>query len=146
MNISKLQQKFNGHYKLTQQRKIIFRIFAEHSGRHLSAEDISGYCPGIGRSTIYRTLELFNRMAIVQKLDFSDGCQRYELCDHHSHHHHLICVSCGKVKELNVPLPGHFEFVFEHMDDFSVLDYHLYFYGYCKDCQAQIVSKARYCS
>ena len=141
VNISKLQQKFSGHYKLTPQREIIFQILANHSGRHLSADDIAGMCPGIGLSTIYRTLELFSKLDIVQKLDFSDGCLRYELSGHHSHHQHLICVGCGKVRELTVPLPDHFNPALEP-DHFTVLDYRLYFYGYCEDCQALAAGKA----
>ncbi|MBU2703511.1 Fur family ferric uptake transcriptional regulator [Sporomusaceae bacterium BoRhaA] len=142
MNIPELQQKFNGQYKLTRQREIIFHTLTDHAGRHLSAEDIYNTVrqqyPEIGLATIYRAMELFNNLGIVQKLDFGDGCHRYELCDHHSRqHHHMICIVCGKVIEMAGYLPDKFEPDISHMNDFSILDYQLYFYGYCKECQSK---------
>jgi Fur family ferric uptake transcriptional regulator len=147
MNFSELQQKFSGQYKLTRQREIILRVLINYADRHLNAEDIyeivhQSY-PEIGLATIYRTLELLSNLDIVQKLDFGDGCHRYELCDLHSrHHHHMICITCGKVIEIEGNLPDKFEANLEHMNDFSILDYRLYFYGYCKACQSETAGKA----
>jgi Fur family ferric uptake transcriptional regulator len=142
MNIPELQKKFDGKYKLTRQREFIFHTLTDHTDRHLSAEDIYEIArqqyPEIGLATIYRTMELFSNLGIVQKLDFGDGRHRYELCEHYSfQHHHLICVSCGKVFEMTGDVPDKFEPDINHMNDFSILDYRLYFYGYCKECQSK---------
>jgi Fur family transcriptional regulator, ferric uptake regulator len=53
----------------------------------------------IGNATIYRTLELFERLRLLRRLDFGDGVARYEptLPEGGHHHHHYVCSSCGTV-------------------------------------------------
>jgi Fur family ferric uptake transcriptional regulator len=53
----------------------------------------------IGNATIYRTLELFERLRLLRRLDFGDGVSRYEptLPEGGHHHHHYVCSSCGTV-------------------------------------------------
>ncbi|MBS5718179.1 MAG: transcriptional repressor, partial [Megasphaera micronuciformis] len=90
-------------YKMTSQRQVVLRAFVESTARHLSAEDVfelvKQTAPDIGLATVYRTLDLFTQMDLLKKLDFDDGCSRYELndCEEDGHfHHHLICLDCGK--------------------------------------------------
>ncbi len=139
MNTSELREKLDGRYKLTRQRELIFHTLNSYAGHHLSAEDIYKIVheqyPEIGLATVYRTLELFSTLAVVQKLDWGDGCQRYEL--YPLHHHHLICNACGKVIEIKGSLVDTLDTAMDAMTDFSVLDYRLYIYGYCKDCQTK---------
>lgn len=138
MNTFELQEKLGSRYKLTRQREIIFHALNSYPGHHLSAEDIYEIVheqyPKVGLATVYRTLELFCMLAIVQKLDLGDGCLRYEL--YPLHHHHLICNSCGKVIEFKGSLADTLGTIIDAKTDFSVQDYRLYIYGYCKDCQA----------
>lgn len=139
MNTSELREKLDGKYKLTRQRELIFHILNSYASHHLSAEDIYGIVheqyPGIGLATVYRTLELFSTLAVVQKLDLGDGCQRYEL--YSLHHHHLVCTACGKVIKIKGSLADTLDTAMNAMTDFSILDYRLYIYGYCKDCQSK---------
>lgn len=139
MSLLELQQKFKGKYKLTSQRKIIFRTLGDHPGRHLSAEEIfeivRQQCPEIGLATIYRTLELLSTLGVVQKLDFGDGRHRYELSVRPSpQHQHMICIFCGKVLEATGCFPEKFE---PNMNAFSIVDYRVYIYGYCNECQSK---------
>ena len=90
-------------YKMTTQRQVILRAFVESTIRHMSAEEVfelvKKTSPDIGLATIYRTLDLFTEMDLLKKLDFDDGCSRYELNDRENEghfHHHLICLGCGK--------------------------------------------------
>lgn len=144
MNISELQQKFSRHYKLTKQREIIFNTLKDAADHHLSAEDIYEIVrrdnPDIGLATIYRTLELLSRLEILQKLDFGDGRQRYELCGDRPHPH-LICMCCGKVFEMNETILDKLSAALEDVKDFRILDYRLYFYGYCKICRPSTLYK-----
>jgi Fur family ferric uptake transcriptional regulator len=142
VNTSELREKFNGRYKLTRQRELIFHTLSSYADHHLSAEDIYQIVhrqyPEIGLATVYRTLELFSTLEVVQKLDFGDGCQRYELSDIYSlHHHHFICAACGKVIGIEGSLSDTLDAAIDAIADFSILDYRLYVYGYCKDCQSK---------
>lgn len=143
MDISKSRNKIAGKYKLTQQREVIFHTLNSYTGQHLSTEDIYEIVheqyPKIGLATIYRTMELFSSLNIVQKLDFGDGCQRYELYSPHQHHH-LLCISCGKIIEIKGSIANALHTAMTAMTamtDFSVLNYQLYIHGYCKNCQAK---------
>ncbi len=88
-------------------------------------------------ATVYRTLQLLEQLNIVYKVNFDDGCSRYELnldSDDHQHHH-LICVKCGKVQEVKLDLLENLEMEIEKEEDFKVVDHNVKFFGYCKKCE-----------
>jgi Fur family transcriptional regulator, ferric uptake regulator len=52
----------------------------------------------IGVASIYRTLELLDRLRLVQRLEVGEGKARYEpALPTGEHHHHLVCERCGQV-------------------------------------------------
>jgi len=53
----------------------------------------------VGLASIYRTLDLLDRMRLVQRFDIGEGVARYEPAHPGGeHHHHVVCDSCGKVE------------------------------------------------
>lgn len=128
-------------YKLTSQRQIILRIFLDHQDQHLSAEDVYSILrrqsSEIGLATIYRTLELLSDLEVLQKIEFGDGRSRYEINEANTlhHHHHLICLSCGKVKKFEDDLLETLENAIARKSNFKIVDHQLKFYGYCHECQ-----------
>lgn len=130
-------------YKLTTQRKAIMDVFLNNQSSHLSPEEVydnvrNDY-PDIGLATVYRTLQLFEQLSIVYKVNFDDGCSRYELnLDSEDHqHHHLICIKCGKVQEVKLDLLESLEMQIEKEGDFKVVDHNVKFFGYCSNCEKQ---------
>ncbi|GAB6138886.1 Fur family transcriptional regulator [Halanaerobaculum tunisiense] len=128
------------NYKLTSQRKLILQILLDHQGEHLSAEEIYQILKednsGIGLATVYRTLELFCDLNIIQQLNFDEDRRRYELeGSNQNHHHHLICEDCGQVIEFNDQILEKFEQDLEAKYDFSVIKHRIKFYGQCQECQ-----------
>lgn len=128
-------------YKLTDQRKAVLNTIIEHSNEHLSSEEVFNLVsldyPEIGIATIYRTLQLFETLNIVVKVNFGDGFSRYEIkenSDDH-HHHHLICLDCGKIIEVEIDLLESLEQTIEVQEDFSIVDHNVKFYGYCSSCK-----------
>jgi len=91
----------NGH-RLTPQRMLVIETL-HNTDRHISAEEIyrqlhSSY-PYANISTVYRTLELLKKLDLVTESDFGEGRVRYHVADK-GHHHHLVCISCGKVIDM----------------------------------------------
>lgn len=135
---NKLKEK---GYKLTNQRQIIYGVFLDSKGKHLSPEEIYDIVkdkyPDIGLATVYRTLQLLEDLGIVYRLNFNDGCNRYELNkgskDHH--HHHLVCLKCGKIEEVELDLLDELESRIETESEFKIVDHNVKFFGYCKDCK-----------
>jgi len=135
----KLREK---EFKLTPQRRATLDVLIENQSKHLSTEDVyelvkSKY-PNIGLATIYRTLQLFDDFDIVKKLNFNDGCYRYELSEDERHqHHHMICIDCGNVYEFDDDLLEQLEHKIEKDNDFQVTDHMVKFFGYCKNCKRE---------
>ena len=126
------------NYKLTSQRKQILKTLLDNQGQHLSAEDIYEILkqdnPSIGLATVYRTLELFCDLGLIQQLDFDDERKRYELEGDDTHHHHLICLNCNKIIEFNDQILEEFEQDLQQEHNFKVTEHKMKFYGYCDKC------------
>jgi len=54
--------------------------------------------PQVGRATVFRTLRLLQDMGLVERCAEADGARAYRLClaSAKGHHHHLLCVDCGR--------------------------------------------------
>ena len=130
-------------YKFTLQRKVVVDMLLENKGKHMCTEDIytlaKKKCPEIGLATVYRTLQLLEELGAVNKLNFDDGCSRYELSqqDKDHQHHHLICISCGRVQEVEDDLLEHLEEKIEEKNLFKVIDHRVKFFGLCSSCKAK---------
>ena len=132
-------------YKLTPQREATVRFLLEREEDHLSAEDVyllvKEKSPEIGLATVYRTLELLSELKIVDKINFGDGVSRYDLRKEgakHSHHH-LVCIECGSVEEIENDLLEDVEKIVLNDWGFQVKDHRLTFHGICKQCQEAAV-------
>lgn len=128
------------NYKLTSQREQILTIFLENEEKHLSAEEVFMHVkkkdPQLGLATVYRTLDLFVELGLLQQVEFDATRRRYELQPEEGHHHHLICVECNTVVEFKDDLLEEFEATIEQEYDFKVLDHHIRFYGRCSSCSS----------
>lgn len=128
-------------HKMTPQRQIVLQIFLDNPEKHLSAEDVYDLLKEshseIGLATIYRSLELLVELGILLKIEFGDGCSRYELTTTESnihHHHHIICESCGKVIEFEDDLLEPLEEAVEKEFGFKITNHQVKFFGKCKEC------------
>lgn len=87
--------------RVTPQRLVI--LGALRPGEHLAADEVFSrvepLLPGVNRSTVYRTLELFRDLGLVSMTDLGGGARQFELID--DLHHHLICHRCGAILELD---------------------------------------------
>ena len=78
------------------------------AGHPVSIADIAESLPDLPRSSAYRHLVDLHAAGLVRRVTANDEFTRYELAeDLTEHHHHLLCVNCGKVTD--VTLPADFE-------------------------------------
>ena len=140
--IEKIKKQLSSQsYKLTPQREATVRVLLEHEEDHLSAEDVyllvKEKAPEIGLATVYRTLELLSELKVVDKINFGDGVSRYDLRKEGAEHfhHHLVCVECGSVKEIEEDLLGDVEAIVQTRWSFEVKDHRLTLHGVCEQCQ-----------
>lgn len=141
------KQLHTSSYKLTPQREATVRVLLEHEEDHLSAEDVyllvKEKSPEIGLATVYRTLELLTELKVVDKINFGDGVSRYDLRQEGAahFHHHLVCIECGSVEEIQEDLLEDVEMIVEERWNFLVKDHRLTFHGVCRNCQAKETKK-----
>lgn len=89
--------------RMTWSRRKLARTLARRTGS-FSAEEIVAALPDLGRATVYRALRLLGEAGVLCKTTMPDGTPRYSLdCAHPYHHHHLVCVTCGRVDEFRHP-------------------------------------------
>ncbi len=95
--------------RLTPQRERMLGLFERlEEGSHLSAEEAHQKLRARGEqvslATVYRTLRLLSGMGLLKELEVAEGGRRFELAGHdHRHHHHLVCVRCGRIEEFENP-------------------------------------------
>lgn len=84
--------------------------------------------------TVYRTLELFQTLGLVSKIQFEDQTARFELIHGNEHHHHLVCIKCGLVEDITID-ESRFVKQIEKQSNFQIQRHALEFFGFCKKCQ-----------
>ena len=85
-------------------------------------------------STVYRILELLEKMTLVEKIPTENGKAVFELI-HEEHRHHLICTGCRRrVPISDCPLEK-LEREVGRETDFSITGHRLELYGICPDCK-----------
>lgn len=133
--------KQNG-YRITNQRDDMYLTLLERTGEHLSPEELCHVLKESGRpvgiATVYRTLQIFESLGLVHKLDFDAHVFRYEIADPASqhHHHHLICVRCDHITEVRLDMLDSLEKNVEDAFQFQITDHTLKFYGICRSCRS----------
>lgn len=61
----------------------------------LTALEIDRRLDGVGRASVYRTLEKLEQLHVVQRVEIGGDAAGYERVDPAQHHHHLVCEECG---------------------------------------------------
>lgn len=89
--------------RLTEPRRDVAALIADQPG-HFAAADLVTTARerglGIGRATIFRTLDLFAGLGLVARLDLPTGDHAYVACEP-VHHHHVICSRCGRTEDID---------------------------------------------
>lgn len=121
---------------LTPQRQEILRALLEGPPHQTAAEILQRVrrrFPSVSFDTVYRNLHLLQSLNLVSRTHFGDGDTRYELCAGPEHHHHALCLGCGKaVDAAFCPMP-----YFRGLPDeeFTVTGHSFKLFGYCGNCR-----------
>lgn len=117
-------------YKKTKQRKLIIDFLKRHPKPQTAEMIKSKLSSEINLATIYRNLNFFTEIGLVTKSFIKQTS--YFALKQNAHYHHLICLGCNKMEEVECHLEDHEENLKTH--DFAVSYHDMIYYGYCKDC------------
>lgn len=122
--------------KVTPQRELIFELLWG-AGHHPTADSVFAEArtrmPTMSLRTVYQTLNDLAAMGELHQLDLGTGSTRFD--PNTDVHHHLVCTSCGKVRDLyadysTVSVPA------GAGDGFEVGPAEVVFRGLCDECQS----------
>lgn len=124
---------------LTVQRRVVLETVLardDHPTADQVFEDVKLRIPDVSRTTVYRVLDTLVQLGVIGKPSHLGSATRYEPNIHR--HHHLVCVSCGHVLDVEDdgspidPSP----FLGEQAKVFDIVDYSIHFHGVCAACRA----------
>lgn len=123
-------------YRLTAARRAILDTLTE-SGGHLTADELTDLArrraAGVGRMTVYRTLDLLCDLGILRPVYQGTGAAHYILMQD-GHHHHLVCSGCSRVIEFDECALGDLPARIAGQFGFRVEGHLLELYGVCAAC------------
>ena len=122
--------------RVTEPRRAVAALISTRDG-HFTTGDLvaaarSAY-PGLGRATIFRALDLFTSLGLVERVDLPGGDHAWVACAT-AHHHHAICTRCGRSTEVDDR--GLAEILAEvaGRSGFRVATHRLEVFGTCASC------------
>ena len=101
---------------------------------HFSAEEIARAMPEVGRATVYRTLAQLVAAGLICRVLLDGGEQHYQTAPR-SHHHHLICIRCDRVVDVESCEVSEFAEGIARSQGFAPLTHRLEIYGLCQKCR-----------
>ena len=125
-------------YRLTEPRRAVADLVAARDGHFTAAdliEDARSRELGVGRATIFRSLDLFTELEVLERIDLPTGDHAYVACEPRVHHHHIVCEICGRVADFDDQgLADAVEQV-QRRSGWQVETHRLELYGRCPTCR-----------
>ncbi len=124
--------------KVTGPRAAILEILRHHP-HPLTIKEVFEELPksGCDLATVYRAMQMMEKLGMVKRFDFGDGAARFELMNEgdNGHHHHLICTRCAQVVRIEECFPAEIERQIASKNGYQAVTHRLEFFGICPDCQ-----------
>jgi Fe2+ or Zn2+ uptake regulation protein len=130
-----------GGYRVTTPRRRIAKLIAEMRGRFTADELLSAsrrHRYGIGRATVFRSLDVFSALDLVERVDLPSGEHAYLACEP-AHHHHVVCSRCGQAQGVPEGELGELTAALREVSRrtrYQIDSHRLELYGICPSCQA----------
>ena len=87
--------------RYTRGRRVVIGALAEADGPRSAAELSEIIGESVPLSSLYRSLAVLAEAGVLSPHYSSPGLTRYELAEWlRGHHHHLVCIECGRVQDL----------------------------------------------
>ncbi|MEM7009504.1 MAG: transcriptional repressor [Thermodesulfobacteriota bacterium] len=123
--------------KVTPQRIAIYRELAstdQHPSTETIYKKIKDYYPNISLTTVYRTLETFEKLGLISVVNVLYNAARYDA--NVEPHHHIVCTVCKKVEDIYDESLNSFDISDKNLGDYKVSGYSLLLSGICSACKS----------
>lgn len=130
-----------GGYRLTRPRREVADLVGTRHG-HFTAADLVEEARRrdrrIGRATVFRALDTFASLGVIERLDLPSGEHAYVTCEPEpGHHHHVICGTCGRATEVEGCDVLALAPTVERQTGYRLNTHRMELYGTCPECRAR---------
>jgi len=123
----------------SRQRNRILELLRS-TGSHPTAdwlyERLKKEFPNLSLGTVYRNLSFLIEQGDVKKIHFGSTFDRFEANVHP--HYHLICESCGKILDFEMPIYHDLNEQAKQLTNFKISHHKLEFFGLCQECKEKV--------
>jgi Fur family ferric uptake transcriptional regulator len=116
-------------------RQVIELLEGEHCA--VTALEIDRRLPSVGRASVYRTLEQLEQLDLVHRVEVGSDGAAYERNDPREHHHHMVCVRCGRLVPFEDPALEEAIHAVGERAEFEVTAHDVLLRGICPRCQGR---------
>jgi Fur family transcriptional regulator, ferric uptake regulator len=123
--------------RLTKPRRRVAQMLFGRSGTFTAAQlldDAERNGAPIGRATVFRALDLFTELGLLERIDLPVGEHAYVVCEP-VHHHHVVCSVCGTQTEVADAGVAQVVDRMERQTGYRIETHRLELYGTCPVCQ-----------
>lgn len=120
---------------ITVQRRTILEAVLgrdDHPTADQLYEQVQRRLPGVSRTTVYRVLEMLVRLGIIGKACHPGATVRFDR--NTTQHHHLVCLRCGKVIDLQDKRLDNLQLPDTRHHGFVVTEFRVQLRGICGNC------------
>lgn len=123
-------------YKVTPQRIAVYEVL-KNTKAHPTVEAIYNKLqpmyPTMSLATVYKSLEMFKDLDLVQELNVGEDKFRYDA--NVKPHPHITCVACGRVDDVDNEMFFNLSEQVSSKTGYQITGQKLYFYGHCPECR-----------
>lgn len=126
--------------RYTPSRRTLVEALVE-AGRPLTIPEILADAPGLPQSSAYRNVTALIETGILRRVHGADDHGRFELAAELSGHHHLVCTSCGDIRDVHASprlerALGEAARAVAGEHGFEITDHRLDLFGLCPGCRS----------
>jgi len=129
----------NHGLRMTPSKETLIQFFLDNQSRHIPFRELQDHLsknlPAVDRTTIYRNIEKFISLGVIQELDLPVKGKVYQYIFDKKVHHYYICKTCGKTNKGNKELFQKIEQALRDIHDFSKANLSVLFFGFCAKCE-----------
>jgi len=122
--------------RMTPQRQLVLDAVRDlgHATPEQICTRVQRAAPAVNITTVYRTLDLLERLGLVRHTHLGHGAPSYSEQEHQ--HVHLVCHSCGDLVEAPTDLMDALAIRLRDDTGFALDVSHIALSGQCRTCQA----------
>ena len=128
-------------YKVTPQRLAVYEALVatkSHPTAEMLFSVLQPNYPSMSFATVYKTVEILHKINVIQILNTGEDSMRYDADT--SIHHHIQCISCGRVDDLNDLDSLALVKETERLSGYEIAGHQFYFFGVCPECKKMVAN------